>query len=261
MPQDIPLEVSEVLAFTPACLESIEGAPVFRLRATSGRDKRFHRRLLLEEGIRYHDREAIRREVLNGLKNLWDEETFAEQSPWVTDLWQARDDFDQQNTEALKNGEPELKWEYDAELEEAVDGLVRKVSQQWKPLASMIADNGDYGSMSGVLIVAVTLNGFSGLDVKAAKDRGYFTVDTVEAIEKALSRIEKANGLPEGGAWAELIVACSRRMYLTEDEVGNSASPAPSSTSLPPLKAKPTSEPDGKSPELGLSQTETPSTE
>lgn len=260
MPQDIPFEASEVLAFTPACLSHVEHAPVFRLRATTGRDKRFHRRLLLEEGIRYHDREVIRAEVLNGLKNMWDETTFDEQSRWVIDLWQARDDFDQQNADAIKNGEPELEWSYDSEVENAVDCLVRKVSQEWKPLASMIADNGDYGSMAGPLIVAVTVNGLSGLEVKLRKDRGYLTVDSAEAIEAALSRLEKKHDLVEGQAWSELVVACSRRLYLMEEEAGNSASQSPSPTAPQPSSGMNTSVPAGKSPELELSS-EIPSTE
>lgn len=249
-----------MLAFTPSSLKDIEGAPVFRLRATAGRDRRFHRRLLLEEGIRYHDREAIRGEVLTGLKNLWDETTFNEQSVWVTDLWKARDEFDQQNSDAIKKGEPELVWSYDAEVEEAVDGLVRKVSQQWKPLTSLIADNADYGSMAAPLIVAVTVNGFSGLDVKPMKDRGYLTVASAEAIEDALTKLEKKHGLIEGTAWAELTVACSQRMYLDAAEAGNSELPSQSQTAPEHSNPNSTSEKDGTSLKSETS-TETPATE
>lgn len=255
MPQDIPLEASEVLAFTPASLAKFDGAPVFRLRASTARDKRFHRRLLLEHGIRYHDRDTIRAEVIKGLEQLWDADAFAEHSPVIKALWDARDDYELQ----LKD-DPSLEWSYDSQIEDAVDELVRKVSQEWKPLRVMIADNADYGAMSGALIVAVTVQTFAGLPVKALKDRGYTTVETAEAIETALSDLEKQHGVPEGTAWAELIVACSQRMYLTEDERGNSASQSPSPTAPAPLSEMTTSETDGTSP-ASESSTETPSTE
>lgn len=255
MPQDIPLEASEVLAFTPASLAKFDGAPVFRLRASSTRDKRFHRRLLMEYGIRYHDRDRIRAEVIKGLEQLWDADAFAEHSPVIKALWEARDDF-----EAQLKDDPSLEWSYDPEIENAVDELVRKVSQEWKPLRVMVADNADYGSMSGALIVALTVLTFTGLPVKALKDRGYTTVETAEAIETALSDLEKEHSVPEGTAWAELIVACSQRMYLTEEERGNSASQSPSPTAPAPLSETNTSGKDGKSPKLELSS-ETPATE
>lgn len=260
MPQDIPLEASEVLAFTPASLEALEDAPVFRLRAPSSRDKRFHRRLLVEHGIRFHDREAIRAEVLTGLKALWDEEAFEEHSPIIKALWDARDDFDQQNADAFKKGEPELTWTYDAQIEDAVDDLVRKVTQEWHPLLRMIADNADYGSLAAPLLVAVNVKGFANLNVKASLDRGYLTLEVAEKIEEALSALERKHGHIVGTAWAELTVACSQRMYLTEEERGNSESQSPSPTAPAPSNEKKTSEPDGKSPASG-SSIETQSTE
>lgn len=260
MPQDIPLEASEVLAFTPASLAKFDGAPVFRLRASTTRDKRFHRRLLLEYGIRYHDRDAIRAEVIAGLESLWDADAFAQHSPVIKALWEARDDFEKQNADAIKKGEPELEWSYDSQIEDAVDELVRKVSQEWKPLRVMIADNADYGAMSGALIVAVTVQTFTGLPVKALKDRGYTTVETAEAIETALSNLENEHGVAEGTAWAELIIACSQRMYLDKEEAGNSASQSPSPTAPVPSSEMSTLAKDGKSPELELSS-ETPATE
>lgn len=242
MPQDIPVESSELLDFTPASLKDIEGAPAFVLRASTSREKRYHRRLLLEQGIRYHDREEIRAEVLNGLKDLWDADAFEQHGPVLKELWSARDDFEMQ----LKDS-PELVWSYDPDIETAVDELVRKVMQEHRPLRSMIADNADYGSMAAPLLVTVTLKRFSGIDVKPRNERGYFTIETVEAVEEALSKFEKANGLVEGTAWAELTVACSRRMYLTEEESGNSASQSPSTTAPEPSNETNTSAKVGKS--------------
>ncbi len=254
MPQDIPVEASELLVFTPASLENIEGAPTFSLRASTTREKRFHRRLLLESGIRYHDKDAMRRETETGLKTLWGDDQFAEFFPFVKDLWDARDDYELQAKD-----DPELKWEFDPATEAKVDEVIRKVTQQWEPLCVMIADNADYGEMSFPILAAVTIKSFTGLEVKRRIDRGYFTLETIEALQEALSKFEKANGLPEGIAWTEVCIACSRRMYLTKEEEKNSVSQSPSPTAPAPLTETNTSEPGGKSPELELS-TETPAT-
>lgn len=249
MPQDIPLEASEYLDFIPDSLKDIEGAPVFVLRASTSREKRYHRRLLLEEGIRFHDREAIRREMLSGLKELWDADAFEQHSPVIKALWEARDDYELQ----LKD-DPKLVWSYDADIENAVDDLVRMVSQEWAPLRKMIADNADYGSMAAPLLVTVTLKRFSGLDVKPRNERGYFTVETCEAIEEALGKFEKKHGLVVGTAWAELTIACSKRMYLDQEEAGNSELQSPSPTAPAPSNETNTLEPVGMSPKSARSK-------
>jgi hypothetical protein len=243
VPQDIPVEASELLSFTPASLKEIEGAPSFTLRASTTREKRFHRRLLLESGIRYHDNAAMRRETETGLKALWGKEQFEEFFPFVKSVWEARDDF-----EVQVKDDPNLKWEFDEATEAKVDEVIRKVTQQWQPLCVMIADNADYAEMSFPILNAVTIKSFTGLDVKRRIDRGYFTLETIEAIQEALSEFEKANGLPEGVAWMQLSIACSNRMYLKKEEAGNSELQSPLPTAPAPLNETNTSEPDGKSP-------------
>ena len=49
MPQEIPVEASETLVFTPPALENMDPQPTFVLRAMTGRDKRFHLRLYRED--------------------------------------------------------------------------------------------------------------------------------------------------------------------------------------------------------------------
>lgn len=242
MPQDIPLEASEVLAFTPASLEALEDAPVFRLRAPSSRDKRFHRRLLVEEGIAFHDHQAIRAEVLKGLEQMWDAEIFEQQVPVVKAYWEARDDYDAQ----LKD-DPALVWNYDKAIEEAVNRLLHNIRQSWPPLRRMLADNSEYGNLAAPMLVAVTVKGFTNLPVSARLERGYLTVETAESIEDALAACEAQHGLEEGNAWSELTVACSRRMYLDRSEVGNSESQSQSPTAPVLSNEKITSEKAGKS--------------
>lgn len=254
MPQDIPVEGKQLLAFTPDCLKQIEDAPVFMLRANTEREKMFHRRLIIESGMEFHDKDALREEVLNGLKAIWDEESFAEHSPVIKAFWEAQDEFELQ-----RKDNPELEWSYDAEIEAAYDDMLRKITKNWPRLREMHADNDHYGRMSFPILAAVTIKTFTGLDVRKRIDRGYLTLDTIAAIREALDKFEQANDLPPGLAWMELCTACARRQKLMEEEEGNSASQSQSPTAPQPSTETAAPETNGKSPELELS-TETPVT-
>ena len=255
MPQDIPLEASETLVFTPASLESLgDAAPTFRLRACTTRDKRYHRRLHTEEGVFVHSVDDIRREVDEGLKALWSDDVYAEHSQVLKEFWEAQDQFALQAKD-----DPDLTFEYDPEIRRACEELTRKVADAWRPLRRLLADNSEYGEMSMPLMVAVVVKGWSGLDVPLHRERGYITLDNAEAVRDALKAIEEANKLPKGTAWTELFIACTKGMYLDQDEAKNSASPSPSETTPPASSETPISEPDGASP-ASASSTETPVT-
>lgn len=258
MPQDIPLEASEALAFTPSSIASLPGAPAFTLRAATPREKRMYRRFMLEEGLRLHSEDAIRAEVRAGLKAMWSDESFDQHMPMVEDYWSALDDFVLQ-----RKDHPDIKWSYDPDLERAIGELIMRIEDAWKPLRLMRADNADFSEMTLPIMVAVVVSNFTGIDVAHRVDRGYLTLQAAENIREALSKFEKVHakehGLTPGTAWLELFTACSRRMYLDEDEAGNSESPSPSSTP-PELSSEPiTSGTDGKSP-ASASSTETPAT-
>lgn len=254
MPQDIPVEASEVLAFTPPSLANIENPPVFRLRAVSGRDKRFQTRLYRELGLQTHGDEAFRREILTGLKALWTEEDFDKHSPIIKAYWEAQDDFALQAKD-----EPDLKWEYDADLETGIKTLIEKVIRSHEPLRLMLADNAEFGDMMFIVVVAVALIGWSNFDVKLVKDRGYITTDCVEALMERLGRMCEDAGESRDAAWLELAVAATQRQNLGAEEEKNSASPAPSVTSQALSNETNASEPDGKSPESPETVTAAPS--
>jgi hypothetical protein len=234
VPQDIPLEASETLAFVPASLEAIPNAPRFTLRAPSNRDKRFHTRLIREIGIMRHSAEVFRAEVLNGLKTLWSPADYAEHSPRLETYWKAQDDFELQ----LKD-DPELKWQWDADEEMRIGKLIELVTRAHEPLRVLAADNAEAGEMAPILIIAVAVETWTGLPVSPRLERGYLHPDCVEEMRDALAEFEKANGLVDtkgdakGLAFTELFIAATQRMYLTEDEEKNSASPSPSGKPLP----------------------------
>ena len=75
MPQDIPMEGSDMLPFTPPCLKNMEKPPTFRLRAITRRDERFYRKMFIEEGVKVHNAEAVRKEVLVGLQTCHEKTT------------------------------------------------------------------------------------------------------------------------------------------------------------------------------------------
>lgn len=262
MPQDIPLEASERLAFTPPSIASVDGAPVFYLRAATQREKRFRRRLLSEEGVAFHDEEALRAEILSALEHhLWGPEKFATHSGPLIEYWSALDDF-----RAQKKDNPDLEWSYDAEIERAVTSLLRDVEVSWKPLGRMKADNIDFNELFLTATVAVVVEKFTVLDRTPRYDRSYLTIDSVDEIAVALGKFaEKHAPGPKPGmaaqlAWLELVNACSSRMALDEDEEKNSVSPSPSETMQPASSETATLEADGQF-LVSATSTETPATE
>lgn len=261
MPQDIPLEASEELVFTPKAFANLGSAPSFVLRAATARDKRYHRRLHLEENIVSHTAEAIRAEILRGLKSLWSAETYDQHAEVLTAFWAAQDDYDQQRGLHAKEQEglPEDKrvkfpeFDYDPEIREACEELTRKVIEAWRPVRSMVADNADFAELTAPAMVAVVLKSWRGLQVKVTRERGYLTLSGAMAIEEALGDFEEQHGIVRGSAWTELFVACTRRMYLDEAEAKNSASPSPSDTPQPVSNPIETTAADGPSPASAIS--------
>lgn len=238
VPQDIPVEASETLAFTPDTLKDIPGAPSFTLRAVTSREKRFRVRLHRENGILSHTQEAIQEETLNGLKAMWTDKEFQTYSPWLTDYWSAQEDF-----VLLKKDDPDLEWEYDPQVEAKVSELITHVERNWPPLARMMADAAEYQEYQPVFYIAVTVADWTGLDVDPVTDRNYLTLECAEELREALVNFEikhkTKHNLRPGIAWLELYAACLNRHHLVEEEEKNSESPSPSRTSQARSTAKP----------------------
>lgn len=262
MPQDIPLEASERLAFTPPSVAHAQQVPVFHLRAATTREKRFRRRILLEEGVTYHHEDTQRQEVLKALRTkLWGPEKFETHKQPLLDYWEALDDF-----RAQRKDNPELEWSYDTETEEAVLKLLRDVEANWPPIGSMRADNADFNEIFLAATVAAVVERVTGLDCPTETDRGYLTIDSVDRMAQRLSRLAQRNALPDTDpklagqiAWLELVNACQSRMALDEDEEKNSASPSPSETIQAASSETETLEKDGAF--LAAATEPTPSTE
>jgi hypothetical protein len=236
VPQDIPVEVSEVLAFTPSEYENAEPRPVFVLRAASPRDRRHHTRLYRENGLVMYGKDAVRAEMLNGLKAEWTAEQFAMHEPVLRQFWDAQDDY------ALQvRDDPDLVWSYDEEIERAVADLMERVEDAWPPLRRMAARNIECAELIVPVMLAAVVKNWSGFDHRRVLDRGYIEFEC--AIELA-QKIEQRLGRT---ALSELFVACSKRMRIDEETAGNSASGSPSGTTPLPSTATKTSAEDGSS--------------
>lgn len=246
MSQDIPFEASQSLAFTPASLAHVDGAPSFTLRTPTWREKEFRMRLLRENSIIQHSDEAIRKEAIAGLKAGWTEEQAAEYLPQLQAFWEARDQF-----EMARRADDEAVWEYSPEDEQRVMVLLDAVEQIHPPLARMAADNEQFARLQPIIYLAIVVTGWTGLDVKRRLDRGYLSIDTAMEIVEALFRFEKdnqaAHGLNPGVAYAELYVALLNRFHLSEEEAKNSESPS-QSTESPELSNTTSAASNGKSP-------------
>ena len=245
MPQEIPLEASETLAFTPESLAVLgPDAPSFELRAMTRRDKRFHSRLMVEEGVRPHNGDAMRAEILTGLKAVWSEDDFEKHSPIIKAYWEALDD----HALALK-ADPNLVFTYDQDIVRAIDDLVQRVADAWQPLRRMMADNADFNRMLMPIMAVVAVKSWKNVTTPARFDRGYLTLDCVEALEEEMEEFDKKAGAKPGTSFTELFIACAGRMNLGQEEAKNSESPSLSDTNPPASKVTHTSDKDGSSPE------------
>ena len=250
MPQDIPVEASEDLAFTPKSLEDRDQKPVFILRAVTSRDKRYHTRLYRENGLRLHNAEALRREVLDGLKALWTDEQFEQHSPIIKAYWDAQDEFELQFKD-----DPSLVWAYDAQIEAAISELIGRIEESHAPLRKMIADNAEFGQMLIPVMAAIVIKNWRGISHKRVLDRGYLDL---ECAEELIDHIEEKFGKE---AVTELFLACAGRMRLDEETAGNSASGSPSETTPAASTATSTLDSDGPSPASEVTGMMAPSSE
>jgi hypothetical protein len=239
--QNIPVEAGDELAFTPPSLAEIAGAPVFTLRAPTTREKRHRQRILIEERVRHHDRQAMRAATLRAVEAGFPD-LYAKHKGLIEAYWQAADDFELQAKD-----DPDLKWEYDPQVEERIAKLLREAAENSAEVARMAADNVEYGEIAVVSLQAVVIAGWAGLDVPRQLYRGNLTLDCVDAMIAALGAIEESHSIPRGTATLELIQACQRRYNLEEEERKNSVSPSPSSTT-PSISSPGEGSNNGKSP-------------
>lgn len=254
MAQEIPLEASEVLDFTPPSFEPLgKAAPRFTLRTWTSREKREERRLQNRLGMTFWGTESLREEVRSGLKRLWTPEHVEEYLPLIEAYWEAQDDFDLQ-----RKDNSDLKWEYDRDLEERIIEVLDRVGKAHDPLLEMRADNADFMAMLPTLWLAIGVESWTGLKTPMVRKAGYLTVECVEKMLLEVNALAKTCGAVDL-AVTQLIGEVVKRKRLEEEEAGNFASPSPSETTQAASTPTSTSEADGTSP-ASASSSKTPET-
>jgi hypothetical protein len=243
VPQEVPLEASDVLVFTPDCLKALDDPPRFTLRAGTWREKERRLDLHAMVGAINHSKEAIRAEIRAGLQAGWTAAQCEAFLPLIEQYWTAEDLY-----ETERKDDPDLPWSYDAETERRVQRLFGQLERTWPDLGQIAADLRKYRRLEPVIYFAVIVREFAGLAVTRDTVAGYLSVDCAYAIREALNELDDAAGVPIGTAAMELQIACMKRLFLDEDFAKNSASPSPSAMTPPASTPTPTSEADGKSP-------------
>ena len=240
MPQDIPLEASKKLAFTPPSLAGVVDPPTFMLRAATWREKDHINYLRDLHRVRFHSTADQRDAVVEGLRNLWGEERFETHRATVEGYWQAVDEW-----EVARKNEPGLKFAFDPEIEKAVLELLDRVGDAWEPVARIEADIRRANQVNVRLVLSVVVDSWSGIGTTREIEQGYLSLDCVDAMSAALAEAGEiaALGTPSLPV-IELYLACCRRLGLIEEEVGNFGSPSPS----PTLPASSTADTPGPGP-------------
>lgn len=234
-----PYEAGEIERFTPASLANLENPPVFRLRAASRRERRRYDRLLIEEGLRRHDKEALREELIRGLHALSSSDEVELWEPLLRQHWEAKDEFDKENGDA-EDGEP-VAFVPPGPSEDEIQAVTRGIHENWAQLRKLAADNLIFNREAPALLISVVLSGWSGLNTPFASREGTIPLDTMDKLDIDLSALEEAHGLKPGTAFVELYIAATNRMFLSADAEKNSSSPAQSPTDQQPSTNGPAS--------------------
>ena len=220
-----PLEAGEAEAFVPASLAHISNPPTLYLRWGSPREKERQRRVMDEEGAISYADDAMRRELLRGMEELFGPEDFAIWEPQAKSWWDARDSYAKEFEKVSADERPPFEFEGEDRLVEYLEQIAR----DWRPYRLMQADNKAYGRALAHAINSVIVERFENIDVPIAKAGRYISFACAMAIADKLDTMAKGSSTeivlrPS----QELGIECMKRLFLDKEREGNSASPAPS---------------------------------
>lgn len=220
-----PLEAGEAEEFVPASLAELPNAPKFFLRWGTPREKEQQRRVMDEEGASLWADDAMRAELLRGMKELFSDEDFATWEPLAKSWWDAVD-VHHKETQGLPADERE---EFVFEGQELIVETLEQLSRDWRPFRVMQADNNQYQRILGPAIASVIIERFEGIEAPARKRGRYLSYDSILTMFDRLDKFGREHA-PSSAVRPsqELQVECLKRLYLDKDAEKNFASPAPS---------------------------------
>lgn len=233
-----PIRAKGGQAFTPECLEHIEGAPSFHLRTATFEDKVEITGEFARLRLQVHGDEAFRGAYIAGLKSLYSEESADHGQARLRAYWDAIDSMQAKVNELIKRradaaGDEEavakinseidnLKVEFDEDEGNDLDRLIDEISRNYAPLGEMAKDNIRYQAFSGRVILSVVCTGWTGIDVPFRKSGAYLDMEALSAAIDALGEFEEANKMPVGIASMQLQTAALRQLRITKEEEKNS---------------------------------------
>jgi hypothetical protein len=232
-------------AFTPACLQEIEGAPTFTFRHATVLDKQQFHRVAIAEGLMRHDDAAVREVTIAELRELFEGDGIEENVTQLQAYWQAIDEFGQaqaiyrqQCIEILRAaGEdeqvelpPEPELEFPADRAKLLDEMMQEVRRHSRRLTVMLADNVDYSTRFPRILLRMFLTGTS-LPVQVKRRDKIITELCCEEIIEALSEFAASHDVDEEDAVSELLTKAMLSFALRKDEEKNSSSPLSGITS------------------------------
>lgn len=226
-----PASTREVEAFTPDSLANMTNPPSFRIRPGGEHEKRTLGKLLVSENLRHHSVADMRAETLNGLRDGWSEEEYAENEGRIKAYWDAYDLYEQQ---IKGQDEPPLFEHPDAE---AIERLSKEVYDGWRPLRVMAAENADYNHLWPFLILCVMVTGWKNLpDARFRREAGVIPLESIKQVKSVLDTLDKEEGQISGVSFMQLCGRAATLFTLSGQEEKNSVSPSPSSSTPTILK-------------------------
>lgn len=220
-----PLEAGEAEEFIPASLAHLPDAPKFYLRWGTPREKEQQRRVMDEEGATLWADDAMRDELLRGMKELFAPDDFETWQPLVKSWWDAIDAYESENKDVLPVDREPFVFDDQSLIIETLE----QVARDWRPYRVMQADNNQYQRILGPAIASVIIERFDGADAPLRKRGRYLSYDCILTLFDRLDKFGRERA--PGGAVKpsqELQVECLKRLYLDKDAEKNFASPAPS---------------------------------
>lgn len=220
-----PLEAGEAEPFVPASLAHMTNPPTFYLRWGTPREKEQQRRVMDEEGTTSYAAEAMRAELLRGMRELFTPEEFDTWQPQVKGWWDASDAYEGENKDVPAAEREPLVYEGQDLLVEVLE----QVARDWRPYRLMQADNKAYQRALGHAINSAIVERFENLDVPQTKRGRYLTFDAMLLVADRLDKlaVKEAPGALLRPS-QELGIECMKRLFLDKAAEGNSDSPVPS---------------------------------
>lgn len=220
-----PLEAGEAEPFVPASLEHLTNPPTFHLRWGTPREKEQQRRVMDEEGAANWSSEAMRTEMLRGMRELFSAEDFDIWQPQIKAWYDALDAHESANRDVPPAEREPIVYDGQDVLTEVLEQLAR----DWRPYRLMEADNRAYQRALGPAINSVIIDRIENFDFAVVRKGRYVTFDCARLLSEQLDKFGREHA-PDAALRAsqELSVECMKRLFLDRDAEKNSGSPVPS---------------------------------